>query len=481
MQTQREREDKYDVGLDFTLPTLTDFVPTGGRCQEMTLHLDNVYYDTADHSLLAVRAVLRRREGDADTGWQLKLPDGDARTEIRTGLGDSDAVPEELAEVIRGAIHGSTLGPVAVLRTERHVHRIFDDGDDLLAEVADDTVHATVPGKEAVLGTWREIEVELGLGSEEFLDDIGNQLRTAGATPAARSSKLERALAPLLELQGYGVGDVDESSTGIVTGYLAAQIAAIVTGDIRFRRGGEPVHDTRVAIRRLRSTLRTFKKLFPRDLAADLSEELSWYADLLGHMRDPQVQRARLTTAVSALPPELVLGPVAAGIGRRLARDYADGRRAVIDALNGERYRALIDALATWRTDPPFADNTDAMTLAPYVARAQRKARKRLRNAVRSDDDVRSYHRARKAAKRARYAAELATPELGKKVAKRKIKKHKRIQRILGEHQDSVVAADLLRTLGADTAHTAGENGFTFGLLYAQEQAAAARARDKVR
>ena len=47
---------------------------------------------------------------------------------------------------------------------------------------------------------------------------------------------------------------------------------------------------------------------------ARLDEELSWYAGVLGEVRDRQVQRARFAAAVSDLPEELVLGPVAARI-----------------------------------------------------------------------------------------------------------------------------------------------------------------------
>ena len=80
-------------------------------------------------------------------------------------------------------------------------------------------------------------------------------------------------------------------------------------------------------------------------------------------------------------------------------------------------------------------------------------------------------HRARKAGKRHRYAVELAAPVLGKK-ADRIVASRKEFQELLGEHQDSVVAAGLLRELGA-LAGADGQNGFTWGLLHAREQAVA--------
>ncbi|MFE2103356.1 CHAD domain-containing protein, partial [Streptomyces sp. NPDC059468] len=82
-------------------------------------------------------------------------------------------------------------------------------------------------------------------------------------------------------------------------------------------------------------------------------------------------------------------------------------------------------------------------------------------------------HQARKAAKKTRYSTEPARASLGKP-AKRLGKRVKAVQRLLGEHQDSVVARDALRNLGL-AAHAAGENALTWGLLYGQEQAEADR------
>ena len=80
-------------------------------------------------------------------------------------------------------------------------------------------------------------------------------------------------------------------------------------------------------------------------------------------------------------------------------------------------------------------------------------------------------HEMRKAGKRLRYAAEVSEPALGKK-AKRLVKAVKELQELLGEHQDSYVARDLLRELGAAAAAEGG-NGFAFGWLLRDEQARA--------
>jgi CHAD domain-containing protein len=81
-------------------------------------------------------------------------------------------------------------------------------------------------------------------------------------------------------------------------------------------------------------------------------------------------------------------------------------------------------------------------------------------------------HRARKAAKRLRYTAELTEPELGKKAAKAG-KRAKKLQQQLGARQDSVIAAEFLLLAGRVAGTTPDENGFTFGLLYQRERDAA--------
>jgi uncharacterized protein YjbK len=69
-----------------------------------TVELRSAYYDTPDGDLQTHGVLLRRRDGDDDTGWQLKVPDVEGRVEVRTAL--SDTPPSELT----GAVTGIRLG-----------------------------------------------------------------------------------------------------------------------------------------------------------------------------------------------------------------------------------------------------------------------------------------------------------------------------------------------------------------------------------
>src|SRR5262249_49343602 len=141
-------------------------------------------------------------------------------------------------------------------------------------------------------------------------------------------------------------------------------------------------------------------------------------------------------------------------------------------------YLDILVALQRWRGQIAVSSTPTAAKLHKRALRAERKADSRLAAAVKSGEDD-MLHRARKAAKRARYAAELRTPL--HRSSKRTAKHYKRIQRVLGDHQDSVVAADVLRRLALVAGTTQGENGFTFGLLFAREEQIAKDAQKQAR
>lgn len=486
---QVEREDKFDVEADFVVPDVTAPLPPGATVRARTEKLRSHYFDTADLDLLAAEMTLRRRTGSTDAGWQLKVPHKPAREEIRLpdqsragGGGQRGSVPDELARLLLGITRGRPLKPVAVVTTERSVHRLLDADKNLLAEIDDDNVHASVGGEAATAISWREVEVELGHGNEQLLAAIGKRLRRAGARPAAAASKLARVLgtAAIEEPTGTPVG----GAAGPVLAYLAEQRRVMVAGDLALRRDqAEVIHKTRVAARRLRSTLRTFQRLFEEDGAADLEAELRWYAGLLGEVRDRQVLRARLEGLLDELPEEMVLGPVRARIDTELGKEQTEHWKRLQSELVGQRYLALLDALAAWVSQPPLTDEADKpVTVLPKLAgRADRKVSRRLRRATASGN-VELLHSARKAAKRARYAAELIEPVAGKKKKSQKLAaRYERLQNLLGEHQDSLVSADVLRRLGAKAGTTPGENGFTFGILYERELHCALAVREDAR
>ena len=204
---QLEVERKFEVDAAFTLPAL-DAVPGVAAADAPAIHqLEAVYHDTPGLRLVRGRVTLRRRTGGPDEGWHLKLPAGAARRELHLPLGTSTGTaPAELLEAVSGLLAGEVPEPVVTMRTRRVVTVLRDAAGRALAEVADDTVTATVrpadPGGCPEVRSWREVEVELVEGEEPVLAAVGEVLVAAGARPSPRASKLAFALSSRLGAAG---------------------------------------------------------------------------------------------------------------------------------------------------------------------------------------------------------------------------------------------------------------------------------------
>ncbi|MCS0638099.1 CYTH and CHAD domain-containing protein [Streptomyces sp. LP05-1] len=517
-----EVERKYAAGPGTRLPDLTEVKGVARSESRGVTELDAVYYDTADLRLAAAGITLRRRTGGADAGWHLKLPVApDTREELTVPLdaapGPAEApgaagatgpagspeasgaagppelsaeVPGALAALVRARTRGAPLVPVVRLLSSRDLRRLSGRKGGPRAELSTDTVVAERltggrrTGKGRPTAEWTEIEVELARDADPaLLGALDKRLREAGLRPAAAPSKLARALTET----GGGPAARPEPADPDTAGeellrYLRAQADALLALDVAVRRElPDAVHKMRVATRRLRSALRSYRKLIgggDRDAVVRLRGELKWLAGELGVDRDQEVLAERLTAGLDAVPVELLLGPVRARLRIWDSGHRAEARARTEAALDSDRYLALLDAVEALLARPPLRP---AAARAPgdVLPRVLRKEHARLTARVERalalapgpDRDV-AMHEARKAAKRARYTAEAARPALGKP-AKKYAKRVKLLQRELGDHQDSVVARETLREL-AVRAHAAGETAFVWGLLYGHEEAAAA-------
>jgi CHAD domain-containing protein len=266
----------------------------------------------------------------------------------------------------------------------------------------------------------------------------------------------------------------------LIGAYLTEQCTVIIDAEDQLRGGENVIHTTRVAVRRLRSTIKVFPDLFDVSQAGALEDELVWWAGLLGEVRDLDILTARLLDLLDDLPPELIMGPVASTIQAELGARRKEAADVVLAALAAERYRQLVETVRRWRDDAPFTGaSTEAAKVNGYLKRAKKKVTKRLSAAVSAAKDgdpgaVELFHRARKAGKRHRYAVEAASPVLGEP-ADMVIAQRKHLQDLLGDHHDSKVSADFLRDIGARLGVREGHNGFTYGVLYGQERLSTTR------
>jgi CHAD domain-containing protein len=453
METATESERKYDVPAGFVLPPFEGAAGVRGLGDAATHELDATYFDTDDLRLARNKRTLRRRSGGSDAGWHLKTPAGaSSRTEQRLPLTDGDEVPAELLAEVRTIVRTRPLRPVARLRTHRVETPLRDAQGRTLALVAQDRVRAETDDGEQ---HWEELEVELVDGGTEVLDAVEGLLLAAGATPAAGPSKLARALGDRL------AAPPRRHRKSPVLVYAREQRETVEAQDAGVRAGdAEAVHKMRVATRRLRSTLKTFRTSFDPERAASLSDELKWLAACLGEVRDGQVLEDKLLSGTTGFPE------VADGIRAHLDAQVTRGRAALTEALDSERYLAMLDAMDAL-VDEAEPDDAGALGRA---RKALRKADQLLDEAMGDDEDA-ELHEARKAYKRARYAVEVFAPSAGKQ-GRRLVKALTGLQDVLGAHQDSVVAREVLREV-ADTA----PDGFGYGVLWARQEQVGERTR----
>ena len=233
----------------------------------------------------------------------------------------------------------------------------------------------------------------------------------------------------------------------------------------------------RVTSRRLRAGLREFADLLDPAWSDRLQEELRWLAGELAGARDREVIAERLLGRLGELPDDLVIGPVAARLHPALGEDASAAQEAVDAALDSERYVRLLDDLVDAAMHPRTNDlgnRASNEVLPPIMKQSWHRLAKRVNRAIAAGEEPEWFHRARIAAKRTRYLAEALAPVFGEPAARLAAEVEK-VQEVLGEHQDAVVAGDLLRRLAE--APRVGRAAFTLGVLHAQQEREAADAR----
>jgi CHAD domain-containing protein len=471
-----EVERKFEVFESTVSPSFEGLSSVSRVERSPSQHLDAVYFDTPGHDLAAHHVTLRRRTGGTDAGWHLKLPAGpDARTEVRAPLGDesnADAVPDELLDVVLAIVRDRQVGPVAHISTGRTVDVLYGPDGTALAEFCDDQVVARA-GDEESEQRWREWELELASGADrDVLDRLANRLLDAGAGAAGHGSKLAR----VLDGEDTNAPDTTvEPPADPVHRAVAEQVEQLLVWDRAVRADAyDSVHQMRVTTRKIRSLLQASEGAFGISDDAWVLDELRQLAAVLGVARDAEVLAERYERALNELPEELVRGPVRERLVDGAKTHYQSGLRRSLIAMRSLRYFRLLDALEglVAAEPPPTQPGEELAQLTIDSAyKRVRKAAKAAAQAADADRDE-ALHRIRKGAKRLRYTA-AATGE--DKVSERA----KTIQTLLGDHQDSVVSRTQL-SHQAEAAHAAGEDTFTYGLLYQLEDDLARRSREQL-
>jgi CHAD domain-containing protein len=489
------KRPRYEVSGAAELPLLGDVIqghPDAARLEpadEESEHLEVTYLDTADHRLTRAGLTVSRRSGGDAAGWTVDLPAAHQGLPFRLPTGSSGVtVPAAIRQLVWASTRGADLQPVARIVTERTTQRLTDADGQPVVTVTDDRVtgqHLSATDgdtrpPELQRTEWRIVSVDTDVA--EWGDAVAAGLHHIGAKDAADATDLGRVWAAADSARDASEEpnppaaqpSPDSPAGEVVLRYVQQQLSQIIDNDplVRLDSAGS-VHRMRVATRRLRSALDTFRPVLCSEKVDPIRSELKWLAGELGSARDAEVMRDRMLTALQTEDRRGHLGPLGHSVDTEMDQSYRAAHDSLLQALGSDRYHRLVLDLHDLSLVPPLTDTAKQpanRVLPRRAARAYKRLAALARTArdspVSAERDIR-LHEARKAAKKARYAGETLTEFFGKPAA-RFATAMENLQEELGEHQDSVVMRARLEDLARQETSTAA--AFAYGRLHAHEE-----------
>jgi CHAD domain-containing protein len=435
-----------------------------------TVVQDDMYLDTEDWRIAQAGYVLRVRDAKSKHEVTLK-----ALSRQPKSNGSAPKRRREVNEPFKSGSGGwiEETGPVgwrvSALIGRRPLHQVlaiqtrrrpFDLrlGDEDVAEVALDETAISIDDQNPM----RLLRVEVEVQSEwvEALAPVVDDLqRSSGLAPAALSKFEAGVLA-----RGYVIPTrIDLGPTAVTPdttiGALAdavvrRQLGALLSHEAGTRLGEdiEELHDMRVATRRLRAALGVFSDILTPQFVA-LAPELAWLAEILGSVRDLDVQLARLadspewhgawSSAEAGTSPVDELRAV-------VTREREQARVVLLQALESPRYDRLTTGLTALAQlgagQRAAAGHLPATVVVPgLLGQRHRAAVKAARRARRSGEPS-DFHRLRIRCKRLRYTLEFVQEVYGDPAAQF-IRRLARLQDLLGGLQDCEVSMERLHSL----------------------------------
>uniref|UniRef100_B0T1Y3 Adenylate cyclase n=1 Tax=Caulobacter sp. (strain K31) TaxID=366602 RepID=B0T1Y3_CAUSK len=397
--------------------------------REAVRQLDATYFDTADHALRKAGFGLRIRDGE--NGRKQTLKSASSGGVFARGEWESAVVGPEPDRALLDktpaakAVNGAALVPVFVTNVRRVIRLIERDGATI--EAALDQGELLADDRRAGVS---ELELELKAGEPRVLFDLARELAAHAPLRLSLVSKAERGYALALgEAEGPRAEAVLDPEATTAEALQALGRAALdrlcaAAETLRTRPGPERVHKLRVAARRFRALLSTFKILAGDPEAHRVKAELKWLADELGAARELDVfiadvwrpaaenQTAQDRTENEASAAEDEARALAA-FGKALLTAQTQAYARAGAAVDSARFRALaIDAAAwleagSWTIDKHLGKARDRAA-ADFAAQALDKRRRRIRKDGRdlSTLSPQERHELRIRGKKLRYAVE---------------------------------------------------------------------------
>lgn len=432
--------------------------PLLGAARSEPKRLVATYFDTPDLQLDKAGYTLRIRKAGRRRTQTVKASSSRAaglfvRGEWERPVKGDQPILDARAGPLGERIDAPTLARIAsvfVTDVERHSGPIERPGGTLI-EYAIDSGEVRAGARSMPLS---EIELELKQGPPQALFDLARALDEEVPLRLGVRSKSGRGYA-LVENMVSKAAKAEPIHLDREMG-AAEAFVAIAGSCIRHYRlnealllqsgAVEPVHQARVALRRLRSAFSLFRPLFAGDdRAALLAAELRWLAGELGTIRDIDV----------------LLPTVEVEMRSSLAALRKQHFEHLVNLLASRRVRMLPIELAEWLAigqwlsgpaDPALRDRC----IAPFAGRRLDHLRRRIKREGKSlaslDDEPR--HEVRKDAKKLRYAAEFFVSLYPGRKPRRRLDRLLRhvetLQDKLGRLNDAATAPDLVGHLGLE-------------------------------
>lgn len=467
----QETELKF-VGDDGALSALRQsapFLSYAGHRSASTAVRRAVYFDTADHTLRRAGYVLRvRGEGNVQCQTLKKIGSGELvtrpeyKSEIAGTRPEVASIPDSRARwKVTHLLSGRPLEPIFEVDTRR-TRVVLTPARNVELEAAIDTGEIRLARDTTRTLTISEVEFELVRGSMNDLLSTARVLTRGLPLTLSFLSKPERgfrlaadeALEPWRpsKINLRGVQTADDAMAIIIGSclkHLLNNHDAVVSG-----HRSEGIHQMRVALRKLRVA---FSMLSPEQRAqqAALIGEVKRVASALGACRDKEILLSEMTL------------PVARQLGRedefvplvqRMEHAREETWRAALDCLSSDRFRALVLDLASitqqrpWLSNPSSHRDLEADARRFGATQSQRrlkqcqKALKRARKLKGAE-----LHDLRIALKKLRYTLEFFESIEDRRTTKVLLKRVSRLQDLLGEMNDVLVARPQLRAMIADS------------------------------
>ena len=323
-----------------------------------------------------------------------------------------------------------------------------------------------------------EVEIECLEGTPSHAFELARTVMESVALRASALSKAERGYRLLANDRPRPVKaakvrlDAAMTPADAARAVVAAGLAQLQANDTGLATGSDPeyVHQARVAMRRMRSALRMFRREIGIDRAKRWRDALGDTCRALGRSRDWDVFATRTLPGALAEHGDETL---ARQLQRRVARRRGRERQAAREALRCAAHAAALLEISQWIAHADGADDPRPRAALPeFAAKVIRKRRKRLftRALLLGSLGAAEQHRVRIDAKRLRYALDGLGSLFRHKALEPFAKTVEDLQDALGDCNDAATAMRLVGELGAPAQFEAFARGWFAGRARGEPQ-----------